>query len=481
MAHRVCLIAPPLSPPHVSSFAFTDSVRIGQIGVGRWGRNLLRNLVASPTADVVAVCDPSDPALAEAARLAPRARPSRSADAVLGDDAVEAVVVATETPLHFEHAQAALRAGKHVFVEKPLAQTVGQAEQLVALAAEHDRRLMVGHLLRYHPAFQRVEEIAARGDLGELRYLYSVRVNLGVVRQHENAFDSLAPHDLAVARALLGDATAVTAQGRAFLQPGVEDVVFATVEYAGGALAHVHASWLDPHKVRRTTLVGSRQMAVVDDQEPAEKLRVYDKGVDTVAGSADVAGALAVRTGEIAVPFLPPAEPLRLEVEEFLSAIREHRAPLTDGVDGLEVVRVLEAARRVAPRRAPRRDRTLASSAPIPCEAGGGGKGNGRKRRAPRRLVRHLARTVPPAWPSPRVRGPSHLARSAVVPGARPRRAQRDYSGARRVIEATFPPPPCLRPRPPGAPSSSPSPCWPCPPPPRPPSSRRPRAARPSR
>ncbi len=328
----------------MSSFAFTDSVRIGQIGVGRWGRNLLRNLAALPTADVVAVCDPSDPALAEAARLAPGARATRNADAVLGDDGVEAVVIATETPLHFEHAQAALQAGKHVFVEKPLAQTVDEAEQLVALAAKHDRRLMVGHLLRYHPAFQRVEAIAARGDLGDLRYLYSVRVNLGVVRQQENAFDSLAPHDLAVARALLGDATAVTAQGQAFLQPGVEDVVFATVEY-GDALAHLHCSWLDPHKVRRTTLVGSRQMAVVDDQEPAEKLRIYDKGVDTVAGSADVAGALAVRTGEIAVPFLPPAEPLRVEVEEFLAAIREHRAPLTDGVDGLEVVRVLEAAR----------------------------------------------------------------------------------------------------------------------------------------
>lgn len=329
----------------MSSFAFTDAVRVGQIGVGRWGRNLLRNVAALEGAEVVAVCDPSDPALVEAARLAPGARAVRNAVSVLDDEAVEAVVIATETPLHVEMAEAALRAGKHVFVEKPLAQTVEEAERLVGLAEAHDRRLMVGHLLRYHPAFRHVEQIAEAGDLGEIRYLYSVRVNLGVVRQRENAFDSLAPHDLAVARAFLGDAVAVTAQGRAILQEGVEDVVFATVEYAGGALAHLHCSWLDPHKVRRTTLVGSRQMAVIDDMEPAEKVRVYDKGVDTVEGATDLAGALAVRTGDIAVPRIPAAEPLRLECQEFVDAIRQRRPARTDGVDGLEVVRVLEAAK----------------------------------------------------------------------------------------------------------------------------------------
>ena len=330
----------------MSSFAFTETVRVGQIGVGRWGRNILRNLAASPGAEVVAVCDPSDPALAEAARIAPGAHATRSAENVLGDEAVEAVVIATETPLHAALAEAALKAGKHVFVEKPMAPTVAEAERLVALADARDLQLMVGHLLRYHPAFRHVEALAARGDLGELRYLYSVRVNLGVVRQEENAFDSLAPHDLAVARAFFGEAHAVTAQGGAFLQAGVEDVVFATVEYSGGRLAHLHCSWLDPHKVRRVTLVGDRQMAVIDDMEPAEKVRVYDKGIDSVAASADVAGALSVRSGEITVPLVPPAEPLREEVEEFLAAIRERRPARTDGLDGLEVVRVLEAARR---------------------------------------------------------------------------------------------------------------------------------------
>ena len=330
----------------MSSFAFSDALRVAQIGVGRWGRNVLRNVAALPSVEVVAVADPDEDALAEAARLAPTARTARDARTVIDDASIEAVVVATETPLHVEWAEAALDAGKHVFVEKPLAQTVAQAERLVALAEARDRRLMVGHLLRYHPAFRHVEALAAAGDLGEVQYLYGVRVNLGVVRSQENAFDSLAPHDLAVARALLGDAVAVTATGRAILQPGVEDVVFATVEYAGGAIAHLHCSWLDPHKVRRTTVVGSRRMAVVDDQEPAEKVRIYDRGIDPAEPRfGDVAGALAVRSGDISVPRIEPAEPLRREVEEFVAAVRERRAPRTDGRDGLEVVRVLEAAR----------------------------------------------------------------------------------------------------------------------------------------
>lgn len=333
----------------MSSFAFSEAVRIGHVGVGRWGSNLLRNTAALAGAEVVAVCDRRDPALAAAARLAPSARTFRDPAALFASDDVEAVVIAVETPLHYEMALAALQAGKHVFVEKPLAQTAAEAERLVAEARERNLRLMVGHLLRYHPAFRHVEGLVERGVLGDVRYVYSVRVNLGVVRDQENAFDSLAPHDLAVARALLpGRPIAVSAQGQAFLQPGVEDVVFATVAYEGGSIAHLHTSWLDPHKVRRTTVVGSEQMAVVDDMEPAEKVRLYDKGIDPSgeAGYASFAGALTVRSGDIIVPRLAPAEPLRLEVEEFVAAIREGRPALTDGEDGLEVVRVLEAARR---------------------------------------------------------------------------------------------------------------------------------------
>jgi predicted dehydrogenase len=186
------------------------------------------------------------------------------------------------------------------------------------------------------------------GARGEVRYLYSVRVNLGVVRRRENAFESLAPHDLAVALALVeAPPVAVAAQGQAYLQPGIEDVVFATVHFADGALAHLHASWLDPHKVRRTTVVGSRRMAVVDDMAPSEKVRLYDKGAE-VPGDAftGFAEAISVRSGDIVIPKVEAAEPLRLECEEFIASVREGRAPRTDGRNGLAVVRLLDAARR---------------------------------------------------------------------------------------------------------------------------------------
>ena len=335
----------------MSSFSYTEPVRVAQVGVGYWGRNLLRNLAALPGAEVVAVCDRRPDALDAAGALAPRARLTSDVESVCADPEVEAVVVATETPTHAAVAQAALDAGKHVFVEKPLAQTVEDAERLVATADERGLRLMVGHLLRYHPAYRHVERLAADGTLGTLRYLYSVRVNLGIVRERENAFESLAPHDLAAALALVpSPPEAIAAHGHAYLRAGVEDVVFATVFFGGGELAHLHCSWLDPHKTRRTTVVGTRQMAVIDDMAPAETVRLYDKGVDAPTTEADgmvpYGEGVSVRSGDLLIPRIAPAEPLRLEVEEFLSAIREKRDPHTDGREGLAVVRLLAAARR---------------------------------------------------------------------------------------------------------------------------------------
>ena len=335
----------------MSSFAYTEPIRLAQIGVGYWGRNLLRNAVALPGAEVVAVCDHDEAARDVAAGLAPRAHTSDDVEIVFADKSVEAVIIATETPTHFELASRALEAGKHVFVEKPLAQTADEAAHLVALADEHDRRLMVGHLLRYHPAYRHVERLVREGTLGAIRYLYSVRVNLGIVRSQENAFDSLAPHDLAVALALIpGEPVSVSATGHAYLQPGgPEDVVFASVTFEGGEIAHLHCSWLDPHKVRRTTVVGSEQMAVIDDMAGAEPVRIYDKGVGAPQsereGTVPYADAFRIRAGDVLLPRVERAEPLRLEVREFLSAIREDRAPRTDGREGLAVVRLLDAAR----------------------------------------------------------------------------------------------------------------------------------------
>jgi len=332
----------------VSSFVFTEPVRLAQVGVGYWGRNLLRCAVELPGAEVVWACDQRDGARAHAARQYPSVQTTDRYEDLLEDESVEAILVATETPQHFPLAEAALRAGKHVFVEKPLAQTADQAERLVALAAERGLRLMVGHLLRYHPAFRYVEDLVREGGLGDVRYLYSQRVNLGIVRARESAFESLAPHDLATALAFVeAPPVALAAQGQAYLQPGVEDVVFATVFFEDGALAHVHASWLDPHKVRKTTVVGSRRMAVINDMEPAEKVRLYDKGAEVAEdGYTGFAGAVSVRSGDIVIPRVEPAEPLQLECAEFVASIREGRPPRTDGREGLAVVRLLDAARR---------------------------------------------------------------------------------------------------------------------------------------
>jgi predicted dehydrogenase len=264
---------------------------------------------------------------------------------VLEDPAVAAIVVATHAPSHFEVAQAALRAGRDVFVEKPLCLSGDQASKLCALAARERQILMVGHLLLYHPAIERLKGLIDDGELGNVLYVYAQRVNLGVVRQQENAWWSLAPHDISVANYLLGASPrAVSATGSCYLQPerGIEDVVFATLHYPGGRMAHVHVSWLDPHKTRKLTVVGDRKMAVFDDTSADQKLAVFDKGVEPPATLSYEEG-VRIRTGDILIPALKMAEPLRRECLAFLEAIRTRRPPVADGESGLHVVRALEA------------------------------------------------------------------------------------------------------------------------------------------
>ena len=327
---------------------FDSSVRIAQVGVGYWGKNLLRNFLALPGVDVVAVCDQDVDVTARLARSYPGlVTTQRFEDLLVGHD-IDGVVIATETPLHYSMAEAALASGKHVFVEKPLAQTAAQARRLVALAEKQDLRLMVGHLLLYHPAFQHVEKLIRTGALGEIYYLYSVRVNLGIIRKRENALESLAPHDLSVALAFLNqDPVAVTAHGQAYLRPDIADVAFATVFFRGGALAHMHTSWLDPHKTRKVTVVGSKKMAVIDDGVSVEKVRVYDKGVENGSHAteyANFADSMTIRSGDIHIPKINMQEPLRIECAHFIDCIRSGATPRTDGRNGLAVVRLLEAA-----------------------------------------------------------------------------------------------------------------------------------------
>ncbi len=256
---------------------------------------------------------------------------------------LDAVVVATSAPSHFDVAKAAILAGKHTYVEKPLTLTAADSAELVRLADEHDVRLVVGHLMVYHSAVRWIRDYIDSGELGEVLYLYAQRLNLGKVRTEENAFWSLAPHDVSVALYLLGEApTQVSATGAAYLRDGVHDTVFANLHFASGKMANIHVSWLDPHKVRKFTIVGSKKMLVFDDMESTEKIWIYDKGVAPAEAMA-YGEDLRLRFGDITVPFVPMKEPLAVEVQSFLDVCRGLAVSPSDGRAGLDVVGVLEA------------------------------------------------------------------------------------------------------------------------------------------
>ena len=331
--------------------ASDKKVGLAQVGIGYWGKNLFRNFNGLADAQMLQVCDQNKQVLSRLSEQNPNLSTTSRFEDVLSNPDVDAIVIATQTPLHYEFARAALEAGKHVFVEKPLTQSTRDAEHIVQLAEDNDLRLMVGHLLLYHPAFRYVESLIENGELGDIRYLYSVRVNLGIIRQKENAFESLAPHDLSVALQFLDEAPiAVSATGQAFLQPGVEDIAFATIFFEGGKLAHLHSSWLDPHKVRKVTVVGSKKMAVIDDMQSTEKVRLFDKGVDLQSGEThpyeNYAEAMSIRTGDIVIPKIVMQEPLRLECQHFIDCIKTGTRPRSDGRNGLTVVKLLEAAKK---------------------------------------------------------------------------------------------------------------------------------------
>jgi predicted dehydrogenase len=321
-------------------------VTLGQVGLGYWGPNLLRNFNGLAQARVKVCCDLDEAALRRVAGQYPGLRTTADYGELLGDSEVEAVIVTAPTPAHYELAKAALLTGRHVFVEKPIALAVDEAEDLVALAEARGRVLMVGHLLMYHPAVARLKQMMDGGELGEVYYLYASRLNLGQVRRSENAMWSLAPHDISVALYLLGEEPeAVAAQGLTYLQPGIPDTVFLTLRFSSGRAAHVHVSWLDPHKVRRITVVGSQKMAVFDDVDSTEKLRIYDKGVQRPAYDS-YGDSLSLRFGDISIPRVDMREPLRLECQHFIDCIVNGQTPLSDGRNGVQVLRVLEAGQR---------------------------------------------------------------------------------------------------------------------------------------
>ena len=276
----------------------------------------------------------------------PGTRATSSLDDLLEDDELDAVALATPVATHAELAERVLRAGKHCFVEKPLARSVEEAERVVAAARDGGRVLMVGHLLEYHPGVQLLKDVIDSGELGEIRYLYSNRVNLGVLRPDENALWSLGAHDVSVLLRLAGEEPyECRAVGESYMREGIEDVVFCYMRFPSGLAAHMHLSWLDPHKDRRLTVVGSKKMATFDDMELERKLTVYDKGFDESWSSY---GEYIARSGDISSPRVSNEEPLSIECRHFVERVEDGAEPRSGGEAGLRVVRVLEALRAVA-------------------------------------------------------------------------------------------------------------------------------------
>jgi len=319
-------------------------VGIAVVGAGAWGKNHIRVFSELPNVHLKYVCDSDPSRITKLQKSYPQSKMVENIHPILQDPEVKGIVIASSAISHFPLAKEALLGGKDVLVEKPMALNVKDAEEMAKIAKERERILMVGHLLIYHPVFDRLKEMIHSGELGKVHYIYTQRVNLGIIRQDENALWSFAPHDLSVILGLFGESpVVVSANGESYIQKDIEDVVFLSLHFADGKMANVHLSWLDPHKVRKITIVGSKKMVVFDDMEASEKLKIYDKGVGSL--SYDSYGEyLSLRFGDITIPNVKMAEPLRAEAEHFIQCIQSRKQPKTGGRDGLEVVKTLVAA-----------------------------------------------------------------------------------------------------------------------------------------
>ncbi len=325
-----------------------DSKRtvVAVIGCGYWGPNLVRNFNQLPVSRVKYCCDLDDSRLKHMKALYPDVTITKDYSEILSDPEVEAVAVATPVTTHFAIAKSCLEAGKHVLVEKPVAASIAEAEELVRIAARVKRILFSGHTFLYNAAVVKMKELLDSGELGSIYYVSSVRVNLGLFQEDINVIWDLAPHDISILNFILGsEPVTVSTFAKSYIRPGIEDVAFLVLEYPNNVVAHIHVSWLDPCKIRRTTLVGSKKMLVYDDTSTLEKIRVYDKGV-TIQPHYDTFGEfqLAYRFGDIVVPRINDVEPLKTECMHFIECIKNGTTPRTDGYQGLSVVKVVERA-----------------------------------------------------------------------------------------------------------------------------------------
>lgn len=321
-------------------------ISIGVIGVGYWGPNLVRNFINQPDTRVTKICDLSRDRLEHMKQLYPFLETTQDYTELMEDPGIDAIVVATPVTTHFKFCKEALEAGKHVFAEKPLTGSAEDSLQLVRLAKEKNLVGMVGHTFIYSPAVLKIKELLDSGELGDIHYVSTTRVNLGLFQEDINVVWDLAPHDISIFNYLLdSEAVKVQGVGQSYIQPGIEDVAFLTYSYPSGALAHIHVSWLDPNKIRKTTVVGSKKMLVYDDTSNIEKIRVYDKGVD-VHRHYDTFGEfhLAYRFGDIHIPKLDDGEPLKDETAHFLDCVRNGTECRSSFEHGHQVVCSLESA-----------------------------------------------------------------------------------------------------------------------------------------
>lgn len=322
-----------------------QSVRVGAVGYGYWGPNLIRNFVELPESELCAVADMDQKRLEQVSKRYPGIQTTRNYRDLL-DGSLDAVVVATPPHTHAAIVSECLQQGLHVLVEKPLTLKSGDASALIKLAAEQGRVLMVGHTFEYNPAVRALKQMILNGDLGKVQYIDAVRVSLGLFQRNLNVIWDLAPHDISILLYLL-DAMpqTVCAQGAACVQEGIEDVAYMTMHFPNDVLTHIRLSWLDPCKTRRITVVGSKKMVIYDDVEPQEKLKVYDKGVKVIRHTETFGEFhFAYHYGDIISPYVHFEEPLRLECSHFLECILQGKQPQTDGYNGLRVVQIVEAA-----------------------------------------------------------------------------------------------------------------------------------------
>lgn len=321
-------------------------IRVGAVGLGAWGWNVARCLYELPGCTLAAAADMSDARRAGAVHSWPGVQAYATLDDMLAGAELDAVVISAPAVTHYPLAKRALLAGKDVFVEKPFTLKTAHAEELCALARAGGRVLMVGHLLEYHPAVNYLKGLIASGELGEIYYIYTQRVNLGRIRGDENALWSFAPHDISQILYMLGAEPAdVSARGQSYIQEGIEDVVFLSLFFPNRLMAHIHLSWLDPHKVRSTTIVGSKKMVVFDDTAVSEKVRIYDNCAGAAAPRS-YGEAIQVSFGDIHIPRISSAEPLKLEMQHFLDCVHTRNEPRSGAADGLRVIKILEAAQR---------------------------------------------------------------------------------------------------------------------------------------